>query len=262
MAIKMKICIIIPAHNEERRISSTLDSYSKYFKSKIKQGINYNFLVVINASKDNTLNIVKSKKKIDNKIDFLDLKRGGKGYAVLEGFKNSVEKDYDFIGFVDADGATTPEAFYDLIKNIRNNDAIIASRYIKGAIVEPKPKLARIIVSRIFNAFIRSLLLLPYKDTQCGAKLFRSEVIKNVIPKLTFSKWAFDVDLIYNIRKLGYNIFEFPTKWSDKEYSKINFMKSGPWMALAIVRLRLINSPLRFIVSTYDKIMLKLWSLR
>lgn len=248
------LSIIMPAYNEERRIGLTLDRYIEYFdKLKSQKNLNYQILVVINASKDRTIDIVKKRVK-KNRVSYLNLARGGKGYAVLEGFKWSLSRKFSIIGFVDADMATSPHAFYDLIRNLDRYDGVIASRYLPGAKVNPLPSLGRIVVSRVFNFLIRSLFILPYRDTQCGAKVFKREALIRSINSLSMSQWAFDVDLLYHMRKKNFRIKEIPTIWSDREYSKINFMKAGPWMGLAIIRLRLINSPLRDFIKIYDKI--------
>ena len=93
-----------------------------------------------------------------------------------------------------------------------------------------------------------------YKDTQCGAKIFRRKVIEKIIPKITMSEWAFDVDLLYSLKREGIRIREVPTIWSDKEYSKLNLRKSGIQMLASLIRLRLIYSPFKFIIKVYDKI--------
>jgi hypothetical protein len=104
---------------------------------------------------------------------------------------------------------------------------------------------------------IRILLLLPYKDTQCGAKLFKREAVDNIWNDLGLTRWACDPDMLFQLKRKGYKVKEFPTVWSDKAYSKINFMKAGPKMALAIIRLRLLYSPFKFVVKAYDIIMKK-----
>ncbi|MFA6023178.1 MAG: glycosyltransferase [Candidatus Pacearchaeota archaeon] len=256
------ISIIIPAHNEELRIGPTLEAYGRFFSEKvILGGEKYEIIVVLNACKDKTLEIVKTYSKKYKIIKYLDFKQGGKGFAVIEGFKQALKNESDTLGFVDADMATSPEAFYDLIKNINSYDGIIASRYIKGSKVKPKPSFARIFVSRIFNALIRILFFMPYRDTQCGAKVFKKNAIKQTINKLSMSQWAFDVELLYCLRKQGFKIKEIPTTWSDKKYSKINFMKAGPKMALSVIRLRLVNSPFKGIVSVYNRLPIKLHKL-
>ncbi len=248
----MKVNIIVPAHNEEKRISKMLESYSSYFiELNKKKKIDYEIIVVINATQDRTEEIVKQFIKKDRKISYLNFKKGGKGLAIIEGFKEALKRKNDLIGFVDADLATKPEDFYNLIKNIKY-DGIIASRYVKGAIVNPRPSLQRILVSRIFNLLIRSMFFFNYKDTQCGAKVFTRNSIEKVLPYLHITQWAFDVDLLYNLRLHGFKIDEFPTVWADKEYSNVNFMKAGPLMFLAVLRLRIINSHFRDLVKIYD----------
>jgi glycosyltransferase involved in cell wall biosynthesis len=250
-----KVCIIIPAYNEEKRISKTLEEYLKFFKDKKKkEGIDFEILVVINNTIDKTEEIVKKFKKQHKEINYVNFKQGGKGFAVVEGFKYALKKDFYLLGFVDADLATKPSAFYDLIKKIDHYDGAIASRYIKGAIMKPKPTWQRWLASRIFNVLIRLLLMIPYKDTQCGAKVFKKEAIKKSVEYFRMSQWAFDVDVLYQLRKKSYKIKEVPTVWSDKEYSHINLKKAGWGMFLAIVRLRLLNSPFKGFIRIYEKL--------
>lgn len=253
-----KLGIVVPAHNEEKRIERTLKDYSKYFEEERRnKSLDYKLLIVINKTTDKTKDIVLRYKKKNSRIDFLDLSRGGKGNAVIQGFKRFLEdSSYDFIGFVDADMSTGPKELHRLVlvleKKSRKIDGIIASRYLKGAKVKPKPTFARIISSRLFNSAIRSILLMPYKDTQCGAKIFTKRSLNKVINSIGMTYWAFDLDLLYNLRKKGFKIREEPTLWSDREYSKINFLRSGPWMMLAVIRLRILNSPLRRGIRIYD----------
>ena len=68
------------------------------------------------------------------------------------------------------------------------------------------------------------------------------------------TQWAFDIELLYLLRNQGFKVKEFPSVWSDKEYSTINFMKAGPWMALAVIRLRILNSPFKSFIRIYDKL--------
>lgn len=250
-----KISIIIPAYNEEKRIKETLDSNLKFFKALKKNKIlDFEIIVAVNGSTDKTIEIVKDFAKKNNELKYLDLKRGAKGYAVIEGFKEALKENSNLIGFKDADMATSPEAFYELVKKINNYDGIIASRYVKGAIINPKPTLERTFASRIFNFVIRVILGLRFKDTQCGAKLFKRKVLEKTIPKLTFSQLAFDAEILYIMKKLGFKIKEVPTIWSDKRYSKVNFAKAGPVMLLAIIRLRILNSPLKSLIKFYDRL--------
>jgi glycosyltransferase involved in cell wall biosynthesis len=253
----MKIGIVIPAYNEEKRIGRTLKVYGDFFKKNLK--IQHKILVAINNTKDRTLEIVKKEKLRNKNIDYINLKKGGKGYAITEGFRYLLKKRYDYIGFVDADIATPPEAYFDLINNLDNYDGIIASRYIKGAIVEPRQPLQRIIISRFGNFIIRTLFFLPYHDTQCGAKLFRSFAIEKVLDELSITQWAFDIDLIYNLKKRGFRIKEQPTIWRDTEYSKLDLKKASIQVFFATFQLRLYNSPLKKFMPLLKKIIGPLW---
>ena len=244
----VRLSIIIPAYNEEKRITRTLDNYAKFFLKKIRD---FEIIVVLNGCKDNTLGILKKFSKKNKMIKYLNFKQAiGKGGAIVEGFKKARG---NLIGFVDADMATKPEEYYNLIKKVNNVDGVIASRYIKGAIVKPRNTLARIFASRLFNALFRAVFLLPYKDTQCGAKVFKRKAIEGIVNDLGITQFAFDIDLIYKLRKKKFRIKEVPTIWADQKYQTINFWHSGPFMALAIIRLRILSSPLRRFVRIYDK---------
>lgn len=248
-----RLSIVIPAYNEEKRISATLKEYSSFFSNiSKKKKFSYEMLIVINNTKDNTEKIVKQYAKKNKNIRYLNLVRGGKGYAVLEGFKDALKRKNDLIGFVDADMATPPNAFYDLFRMIGNNDGVIANRYKKGARI--KTSFKRRIVGRIFNFIIRSLLIVPFTDTQCGAKLFNRKAINLIISNPPVAQWAFDVEVLHTLIINGFRIIEVPTIWEDKAGTKINIAKNSFQMFSAIVRLRLLYSPFRKIVSLYDSL--------
>ena len=244
-----KLSIIIPAYNEEKRISKTLESYSKFLSKKIKD---FEIIVVINNTIDNTLGIVKQFSKRNKKIKYLDFKEAiGKGGAILEGFKVSKGR---LIGFVDADMATSPKSFYELIEKINNHDGIIASRWMKGSKIDQKQPLLKRFGSRGFNFLSKLLFDLRFRDTQCGAKLFKDYVIKDVINDLKITKWAFDINLLYSIKRKNYRIIETPTEWNAVKASHFNLFKAMPEMFLGLIRLRLVYSKLKFIVKIYDSL--------
>jgi len=239
----MKVSIVIPSHNEEKRIRNTLEEYTKFFDKNLKE--NYEILVILNACTDKTLEIVKDISKRKKSVKYKNLKNAGKGLAIMDGFKEALKHKTELIGFVDADMATSPEAFNDLIKNIDGYEGIIASRYEEGAIVKSKQKFMRIIASRVFNFLVRVWFFLPYKDTQCGAKLFKKPALNKIISHVTTTNWAFDVDLLYKSKKFGFAIKEQPTIWDDKKDSKLNLKKASIQMFFAVLRLRLLNSQIR-----------------
>ena len=251
-----KSSIIIPAYNEEKRIGNTLKEYSLYFNSLVEKKLHdYELIVIINNTIDKTEEIVKKYVKKNERISYINIPGGGKGNAIRVGFEEAMKRKNDFIGFVDADMATSPEEYYNLILALRRADGVIADRYLKDSKVYPLPSFKRLLARKTFNLLIKLLLFIPYSDTQCGAKIFRRHVLEHSLEMLSMSRWAFDVDLIYSIRKKGFKVISHPTIWIDKEYSRINFWQAGPWMAIAIVRLRIINSPFKSFVRIYDKLM-------
>lgn len=256
-----KLTIVMPAYNEEKRIAQTLEEYGKFFTNLKQKGkIDPEILIVINNTKDKTEEIVKIYQKKYKIIKYLNFKQGGKGFAIIEGFKEALkDKKTSFIGFVDADASTSPEAYYDLIKNIKNYDAIIANRYAKDSIVKPKQSFSRIFVSRVFNILVRLLFLLPYRDTQCGAKVLTRNATEKIIDKIGITQWAFDIDLLYKLRKNNLRIKEQSTVWADKEKSTLNIKKASTQMLLAIIRLRLINSPLKRVLRTVKPLIAQVW---
>lgn len=256
----MDLSIIIPAYNEEKRIGSTLQAYGSFFeKIRKSSGLNYEILVVINNTKDKTEEVVKTYRKKNKRIKFLNLKRGGKGYAVIEGFKDALSKSSNLIGFVDADLATSPESFYDLVRKINGYDGILASRYLKGSKNTPTMTFRRLFVSRIFNFIIRSLFLMTYRDTQCGAKLFKAEALKKTLTSLGMTQWAFDIELLYELSNKSYQIKEIPTVWKDIEGSKLRVVKTSLQMLLSIIQLRIIKSPFRKFLRPFKPMVMFIW---
>lgn len=244
----MKLSIVIPAYNEENRIGKTLKNYLSYFTKKYKNS--YELIVVMNGCRDNTAGVVYSFKK-HKQLRVLDFKEGiGKGGAVIEGFK--VAKG-DAIGFVDADESTKAEEYDRIFTKMGDVDCIIASRYMKGAKMEPKQGPVRILASRGFNLLIKQLFGLKIKDSQCGAKIFTKHAVKTILPKLGLTKWAFDVDLLYQLKREGFILKEIPTIWQDDADSNLNVRRATVEMFLSIARLRLVYSPFKPIVTVYDK---------
>ncbi len=248
-----KIAIIMPAYNEEKRIGQTLEAYTSYFNAFVKKKeLDYTLLVVINNTRDRTLDIVKSYAKKNKHIQYIDLPRGGKGYATIEGFKHVLREGYDGIGFVDADNATPPQAYHALIAALPGWDGVIASRWMKESVVKTPQTVLRRILSRGFNILNRGILFLHFSDTQCGAKLFTPRSLEKVIPMLGLTQWSFDIELLYCLKKAGFRVREVPTIWEDKKDSRLNVVKVPFQMFTSIVRLRLLDSPFKFIVRAYD----------
>ena len=258
------ISIVIPSHNEEKRIRRTLETYGNFFsdKKKNRKIRNFEILVVINNTKDRTEEVIKEFSKKYPEIRYLNFKPGGKGFAITEGFKDALKRNNEIIGFIDADMSTCPESFYALIKALEKNrgvEGVIANRWDKRSIISPKQSLFRRFISRGYNLIVRTLFFFPYADTQCGAKVFRREVLEGNINKIISSQWNFDVALLFCLRKeANAKIIDIPTIWEDRQASKINLKRTPILMFASLIRLRLIHSPFKFLVRAYRKLPEKL----
>jgi len=245
----MQLSIIVPAHNEEKRLAKMLDEYLPFFA--LSYGNDFEMLVVINGSSDGTETITKEYTvKFPQMRYIVEPRKVGKGGAIMIGFAQAAGA---LVGFVDADGSTPPAAFQDLADNIGPADAIIASRWLRGAQVSPRQPWSRRMVSRFFNMMVHLLFGLHFSDTQCGAKLIKSHAVRQILPNLGITRWAFDVDLLFQLRQAGYKIIEIPTVWHDVAGSRLEIGRVSTEMFAALVRLRLLYSPFKGVVGFYDR---------
>ena len=219
----MKISIIIPAYNEEKRIKKTLEMYAKFFEEKKINGLEVEFIIVLNGCIDATGDIVRSCMQTYENISLIDLGEiAGKGIAIIRGFQDALTRDTDFIGFVDADMATSPSAYFELIQNVSEHDGIIASRYMPSSMVyPPRPKWKRWGSKLVYESIIRLLFGLSYYDFQCGAKLFKRHVIKKINKELSVKQWGIDLEILFLCKKYHFKIKELPTVWHDQAHSKM-----------------------------------------
>ena len=232
--------MLIPAYNEEQRIEPVLRDYAAYFQRHAAGA--FELVVVLNGCTDNTLGVVRRVAEEFPFIAALDFPAPiGKGGALIEGLKLATSAE--FIGFVDADGATSPAAFHELVKRCGEADCVIASRWLPGARLHQAQSNRRQFASRAFHAVVQLLFWMNIRDTQCGAKVMRRQAVEAIHPALRIADMAFDINLLYALKRAGYSILEIPSEWTDKMGSKVKLGSTSVTMLLSILRLRLIYSP-------------------
>lgn len=238
-ATQPKVSIIIPAYNEEKRIRSTLMSYAEFFDDPN----HYEIIVEMDGCVDKTAEIVSDLQRIYPHVHTLEFKeRLGKGAGIVRGIHAAKG---DIIGFSDADGSVSPEEFSKLIDTVIDGcDCAIASRRTNNSIVEEQ-HLSRKFLGVSFNMIVRMLFLLPYKDTQCGAKVFRGNAIREVASEVRVNGFAFDINVLYLLKSNGYSIKEVGIKWKATLDSKVNLTRTPVKMFASVLWLRLFYSPLR-----------------
>lgn len=236
------LLLLIPAYNEEQRIGPVLRDFAVHFRQHYPGP--FQIMVVLNGCRDNTLQIVRTVAREHAEVRYLDFPAAiGKGGALIEGLKLAPHSD--LIGYVDADGATSPQAFLGLVHLTAQAECVIGSRWLPGSVLhQSQPRLRRI-ASRIFHGIVELLFWMHIKDTQCPAKVMRREPIERVHSALTIADLAFDVNLLYVLKRAGCRIMEVPIEWTDKMGSQVtrSFFRSSLTMFLSVVRLRLIYSP-------------------
>jgi glycosyltransferase involved in cell wall biosynthesis len=234
------LLILFPAYNEERRIAPVLRDYANFFQDNYSG--NFQIVVVLNGCTDNTLGVVQKVAAEFPTVRADEFKQPiGKGGALIEGLK--LASQGELIGYVDADGATPPRAFLELVRHMKDADCVVGSRWLRDSVIHQAQAGSRRFASRVFHFIVQLMFGLNIHDTQCGAKVMRREVVGKIHPYLRIADMAFDINLLVAIKRAGFRIREVPTEWTDKAGSKVVLARSSLTMFLSVVRIRLIYSP-------------------
>lgn len=229
----MKIIIVIPCYNEEKILEKNILEILAAIKN-----LPHEFKIVIsdNNSRDRTAEIGKRLAAELPNIDYIFINEPGKGAAVMEAWK---QYDADIFGFMDADLATDLDVLPRAIAEIAaGSDAAIASRRIAGAKV--RRGVLRKFVSAILNLIIRFFFKTKIKDTACGFKFFRREIIEKIMPQARDRRWFFDTELILLSECAGYKIKESPVLWRERgeRESRVNIYPTAIGYLRNILKLK------------------------
>ncbi|MBI5754760.1 glycosyltransferase family 2 protein [Candidatus Peregrinibacteria bacterium] len=218
------LSIVIPAYNEERRIGKTLEKINEYVRLK---NISTEIIVVSDGSLDHTNEILKNAEKtIQNCSVIIFSKNYGKGFAVQKGVQMSSGK---YILFCDADNSTPIEEYGKLLSALKNHsaDISIGSRYLADSDVKIRQPKYRIWLGRIGNFLISSFLIDGIKDTQCGFKLFRHAVAKQIFSLQKVKRFGFDMEILAIAELRGVRVIEIPVSWLDSPDSRVRPIKDA-----------------------------------
>ena len=235
------LLLLIPAYNEEKRIEPVLRDYAEYFKQRYPA--KFQIIVVLNGCVDDTIGVVHRVAQDYPAVSALEFSGPiGKGGALIEGLK--LAPLADLIGYVDADGATAPAAFHDLVKHCERADCVIGSRWLPGALLHQSQPGRRQFASRVFHKIVQLLFQMDIRDTQCGAKVIRRSAVEKIHSSLQIADMAFDINLLYALKRARCEVLEIPTEWTDKIGSKVALGRTSLTMLLSVIRLRLVYSPI------------------
>jgi glycosyltransferase involved in cell wall biosynthesis len=228
--------IIIPAWNDGERLQPTLE----YLIAGLDAAnAKYEIVVVADGCKDGTPELVRSYGTPNVRVlEFPS--RLGKGGAIVEGLMRA---RYDNAGFLDADSPLPVSDLLNLVGHLAGVEGVIASRWPPGQSPKFHDSARRNMLSIGWSVLSRGLLLTRCRDTQCGAKFFRTKDLKTVLRQVAVQGWAFDLALLYHWEKTGLGCLEVSTTWKDRPGSKLDIGRALPLMLFSLIGLRLINSP-------------------
>jgi len=198
-----KVSIIIPAFNEAVSIARCLKEIARAMNDS---KLDYEVIVIDDGSNDGTYHVSSKIAKGNHKIKLIkNHVNMGKGHTIKRGLQLC---SGDFIAYMDADFSMHPKQLTLFLSTLKEADVVIGSkRHPKSTISYP---LHRKFLSKGFNLLVRMMFRIPFSDTQCGFKIFKREVLEKVYPKLLTKNYAFDVELLINVYRLGYKIVEVP----------------------------------------------------
>ncbi len=231
--------IVIPCYNECDRLPE------QEISDFLKNSEDVQLLLVNDGSVDTTGMLLDKLASENEKLSVLHLPHNcGKAEAVRRGILKSLEDKPTCVGYWDADMATPLGEIENFIKMMEDNnyDAVIGCRLARlGSKVYRKK--SRHYLGRIFATVVSSMLNISVYDTQCGAKLFRSDLAEKIFKEPFITRWLFDVELIKRILKIygpdktREKIYEYPLmQWADVGGSKLKFssMLKVPFLLLKI----------------------------
>ena len=224
----MNLSIIIPAYNEEKRIKYTLESLVDRFNGSCE-------ILIVSESTDKTDDIVTEFSKNSAVIKLITSdRRLGKGGAFKKGVKNSQGK---IVVLLDSDLPVPISDVEKVVSLLGEVDVAVASREVEGTKILVYPPIARVFAGKAFSRIFNTLFNLNVKDTQCGCKAFKKEVLENVLYTVESNGFEFDAELLFKCKRKGYTIKEVPVTWSYKPDSKLNLFSDTLKMGQGVLKL-------------------------
>lgn len=245
----MKTGIIIPCYNEANRLNS------EAFLAFAQSHPDYHICFVNDGSSDNTLEVLEALESLSpENISVVDVKvNAGKAAAVRTGVKFlSQNQSIEFIGFIDADLSTDFEDFKSLVKTLKSNNDL---SFVYGSRGKGEGAIERNFFRSIFSKIIKSIVFLilglPIEDTQCGAKVFRKDIIEVAYGEAFLTRWLFDVEIFIRLKnyfgdaEVMNRIYEQPlTRWVHVDDSKLGMKDAVQipyklmtiWVAYSLVK--------------------------
>ena len=230
------LSLIIPAWNEGKRITSTLDALAAYFATA---GYGYEVIVVDDGSSDDTAAIVTRLAADYPQLHLISYQPNyGKGHAVRVGVQAARGQ---YVMFTDADLSIPVTITADFLAALSTNDydLAIASRWHPDSTNAVPPPLPRRLMGSIFRWCVRRLVTSDVRDTQCGCKAYRAEVARHLFGLSQIERFSFDAEVIFLAHRAGYRIQEVPFALHYHHGSSVRPARDAILMLRDLARIRL-----------------------
>jgi dolichyl-phosphate beta-glucosyltransferase len=230
------LSIVIPAYNEQSRLPQTLRQVLDW----LARGT-FSFrevIVVDDGSCDETARVVEECARENAGVRLLrNPGNRGKGYAVRHGMQ---EAKGEWILYTDADLSAPIGEIEKLCRAAREQGAGVAigSRAVDRSLVEVHQPALRELSGRCFNLAMRLVTGLPFRDTQCGFKLYRADAARGIFSRQKQEGFSFDVEDLLIAKKLGVRAVEVPVRWANVEGTKVR-LSQGIMSFLDLVKIRM-----------------------
>jgi glycosyltransferase involved in cell wall biosynthesis len=228
------LSVVIPVYNEIARIPATLPQMIQYLESREET---HEVIVVDDGSRDGTAAWVEEfcRQNRSARLIRLPVNRG-KGCAVRTGMMSAVG---EYVLFTDADLSAPIAEASRLLNPLQNGyDVAIGSRGLNSEWIEIHQSRIRENAGKVFNLCLRAITGLPFRDTQCGFKAFRTQAARRIFALQTIDRFGFDAEILYLARKLGYRTVEVPVHWAHSEGTKVRMWRDGVRMATDLLKIR------------------------
>jgi len=228
------LSVVIPCYNEEQRLPRTIEQVERYLD---RRG-DYELILVDDGSRDGTRQVMDEAAARHKSVRVEALPRNrGKGRALAEGVKVSRGES---VLVTDADLSTPIEELEKLESALAAGAGVaIGSRAVKGSRVELAQPIYRVLMGKVFNLIVQVVLLPGIWDTQCGFKLFRGDIAREVFAGLTTDGFGYDPEVLYLAKKKGVRIAEVPVVWRNSAPTKVMPIRSSMDMFRHVVNVRL-----------------------
>jgi len=226
------LSIVIPAFEESKKIARDVKAAAKFLDGNSLKG---EIIVVDDGSQDRTAEAAREvhvPPAVRLNVIRYEQHRG-KGYGVRTGMKASTGA---YAMFADC-GLCIPYGNalqgLDLIQSGRCDIAHGSRRHIESDILQDQP-LHRRVLSRTFKFMVRTILGVPREltDTQCGFKIYKGDVARELYGACITDGFMFDIEIILRADRKGYRIGEFPVEWACDPDSRLSVTRT-PWPVLA-----------------------------